>query len=171
MSGEVAPAAGIRDEPHQHSIGTAVFAAAFFMIFAGVFFGASEFSAEAALFPRLVSIVAMTSAAIVCVQSAQKALAARLNPANIGAESAALSWSDIAISYAGPPLYCLLMALLGFWIASAIFLGGLLVLLGTRRVLVVLAIIVGTLSSVYIAFDLVFGIELPGGMLLTATGS
>jgi hypothetical protein len=171
MSGEVGPAAGHRHEPHQHSIGAAVFAAVFFTIFAAVFFSAREFSAEAALFPRLISIVAMTSAAIVCVQSAQKALAARRNPANIRDETVALSRSDIATSYAGPPFYCLLMALFGFWIASAIFLGGLLVLLGTRRPFMVFVIIVGTLSTIYIAFDLVFGIELPGGMLLVSTGS
>ena len=73
------------------------------------------------------------------------------------------------ISYAGPPLYCGAIALLGFWIASTIFLGGLLVVLGTRRVPVVLAITVGTLSSIYVAFDVVFGIELPGGILLAAT--
>ena len=166
MTGEAAFAAGNRVEPYQHIVGTVVFAAVFFMIFAGVFWGASDFSPEARLFPRMISIVAMASAAIICVQSAQKALVIRRDPEGIRDETAHLSWRDILISYAGPPLYCVAIALLGFWIASAIFLAGLLVMLGTRRPPVVLAIIVGTLSSIYVAFDLVFGIELPGGILL-----
>jgi hypothetical protein len=170
MSGEAASAAGNRDESYQHVVGTSVFAAVFFMIFAGVFLGAADFSPEARLFPRMISIVAMASAAIICVQSAQKALVIRRDPEGIRDETTRLSWRDILISYAGPPLYCGAMALLGFWIASAIFLGGLLVMLGTRRVPIVLAIIIATLSSIYVAFDLVFGIELPSGMLLAAAG-
>jgi putative tricarboxylic transport membrane protein len=162
VSGEAAPTAAEPVSPAQ-SIGTAILSAALFMIFAGVFIGAGSFSPDASLFPRLIAVLAMLSAAFAFVQSFREALARRMDAQALSLGST--DWRDVAISYAGPPLYCGLMVLLGFWLSSAIFLAGLLYLLGTRRIPVILALTGGTLALIYVAFELVFGIPLPSGML------
>jgi putative tricarboxylic transport membrane protein len=138
------------------------------MIFAGVFIGAGSFSPDASLFPRLIAVLAMLSAAFAFVPSFREALARRTDAQALSLECT--DWRDVAISYAGPPLYCGLVALLGFWLSSAIFLAGLLFALGTRRIPVILALTGGTLALIYIAFELVFGIPLPSGMLFDAGG-
>ena len=167
MSGEAGPAATEPVSPAQ-SIGTAILSAALFMIFAGVFISAGSFSPDASLFPRLIAVVAMLSAAFAFVQSFREALAHRMDAQALSLGST--HWRDVAISYAGPPLYCGLMVLLGFWLSSAIFLAGLLFTLGTRRIPVILALTGGTLALIYVAFELVFGIPLPSGMLFDAGG-
>jgi hypothetical protein len=138
------------------------------MIFAGVFVDAGSFSPDARLFPRLIAVLAMLSAAFAFVQSFREALARHPDAPALSLGPA--GWRDVAISYAGPPLYCGLMVLLGFWLSSVIFLAGLLFALGTRRISVILALTGGTLALIYVAFELVFGIPLPSGMLFE-TGS
>ena len=134
------------------------------MIFAGVFIGAGSFSPDASLFPRMIAVVAMLNAALTLVQSVKEARA-RHAVANAPPLHSS-DWRDVAISYAGPPFYCGLMLLLGFWLCSAVFLAGLLFSLGTRRIVVILAITGGTLALIYFVFEVVFGIPLPSGMLL-----
>ena len=163
MSGEGAPAAA-KHAASAQPIGTAIFSAALFMIFAAVFIGANFFSPDAALFPRLIAIVAIISAALAFAQSVRDARRPRADPLSLEATTR----RDLAVSYGGPPLYCGLMVLLGFWFSSAVFLAGLLFTLGTRRISVVLAITGGTLALIYVAFELVFGIPLPSGLLLDA---
>jgi hypothetical protein len=82
-----------------------------------------------------------------------------------GPQTGAIGWRDLLVGYAGPPLYVGLMVLFGFWIASAVFLAGLLVMLGTRNPLIVSLITAGTLTLIYVAFELTFSIPLPAGML------
>jgi putative tricarboxylic transport membrane protein len=165
VSGEAGPTAP-EFQPSSRSVGTAIFPAVLFMIFVGVLVESGSFSPDASLFPRLISIVAMVSAAFALVGSLRK-------PATRPGESQsrAITWRDVAISYAGPPLYCALMALLGFWIASAIFLAGLILMLGTRNPFVVFLLTAGTLSLIYVAFELAFSIPLPGGLLFDSAGS
>ena len=162
MSGEAGPAAAEPVSPAQ-SIGTAILSAALFMIFAGVFISAGSFSPDASLFPRLIAVLAMLSAAFAFVQSFREALARRTDAQALSLGST--DWRDVAISYAGPPLYCGLMVLLGFWLSSVIFLAGLLFTLGTRRISVIVTLTGGTLALIYVTFELVFGIPLPSGML------
>jgi putative tricarboxylic transport membrane protein len=165
VSGEAGPAPAEPVSPSQ-PIGTAIFSTALFVIFAGVFIAAGSFSPDAGLFPRLVAVAAMLSAAFTFVQSFREA---RARYAVVSAPALnASDWRDVAISYAGPPFYCGLMVLLGFWLSSAIFLAGLLFTLGTRRIVVILALTGGTLALIYVAFELVFGIPLPSGLLLGA---
>jgi putative tricarboxylic transport membrane protein len=159
---------GEGDPVARQRLGTAAFCAIAFMVFAGVFVGSGSFSPDASLFPRLIAAVAMVSAGFAFVHSFREGIA---GPGDADPAEQPASRRDIAISYAGPPLYCALMVVLGFWLSSAIFLAGLLVMLGTRRVAVVLSLVIGTLSLIYVAFELVFGIALPTGMLFDATGS
>lgn len=165
MSGEGGPAA-VEHAASAQSIGTAIFSAALSIIFAAVFIGAGSFSPDAALFPRLIAIVAIICAALAFAQSVRDVRRARADSLSLGATTG----RDLAVSYAGPPLYCGLMVLLGFWFSSGVFLAGMLFTLGTRRISVVLAITGGTLALIYVAFELVFGIPLPSGMLLDAGG-
>jgi len=142
------------------AIAASIFSAVLLMIFAGAFVEAGSFSPDAALFPRLISVVAMASAAFASAQAIRK-------PIGRAGESQTrtITWRDLLIGYAGPPLYVVLMVLFGFWIASAIFLAGLLLMLGTRNPLIVFFVTAGTLSLIYVAFELAFSIPLPGGML------
>lgn len=158
MSGEPTSAAESARSPS--SSGSALFSAVLFVVFATAFIHAGSYSPDAALFPRLISAVAMVCAALTFAQSVRRP-AGRVSERETGA----IRWRDLVIGYAGPPLYVGLMVLLGFWIASAIFLVGLLVMLGTRNPLIVSLITVGTLVLIYVAFELTFGIPLPAGML------
>ena len=135
------------------------------MVFAAAFIEAGSFSPDAALFPRLISGVAMVSAAFAFAQSMRM----QTRHGN-GPLTRVITWRDLAISYAGPPFYIGLMVLFGFWVASAIFLAGLLVMLGTRHPVVVSVITAGTLALIYVAFELAFSIPLPGGVLFEAAG-
>jgi putative tricarboxylic transport membrane protein len=158
VSGEPSPAAeSVRSH---HSSGATIFSAVLFMAFAAAFIQAGSYSPDAALFPRLISVVAMVCAAFAFAQSIRRPTGGVSEP-----QARAITWRDLLISYAGPPLYVGLMVLLGFWIASAIFLAGLLVMLGTRNPLIVSLISAGTLIVIYAAFELAFSIPLPGGML------
>lgn len=157
MSDEANAAAGFVRSPY--SSGAAIFSAVLFMVFAAAFVDAGTFSPDAALFPRLISVVAMVCAAFAFAQSIRRPTG------GVGeAQTRAVTWRDLLISYAGPPLYVGLMVLLGFWIASAVFLAGLLLLLGTRNPLIVSLITAGTLVLIYVAFELAFSIPLPEGM-------
>jgi hypothetical protein len=135
------------------------------MAFAAAFIEASSFSPDAALFPRLIASVAMVSAAFAFAQSLRDHAACPRDSV-----ARAISWRDLSIGYGGPPFYVGLMVLFGFWIASAIFLAGLLVILGTRKPLAVSLITGGTLALICAAFELAFRIPLPGGLLLGAAG-
>jgi putative tricarboxylic transport membrane protein len=142
------------------STGSVLFSAVLFVVFATAFIQAGSYSPDAALFPRLISAVAMVCAALTFAQSVRRP-AARVSELKTGT----IRWRDHLISYAGPPLYVGLMVLLGFWIASAIFLAGLLVMLGTRNPLIVSLITTGTLILIYVAFELTFSIPLPASLL------
>jgi putative tricarboxylic transport membrane protein len=133
------------------------------MVFAAAFIDAGSFSPDAALFPRLISGVAMVSAAFAFAQSLRDPETRPGEPL-----TRTITWRDLLIGYAGPPLYVGLMVLFGFWIASATFLAGLLVMLGTRKPLVVSLITGGTLALIYAAFELAFSIPLPGGLMFDA---
>jgi hypothetical protein len=149
----------------QNNTGSAVFAAICLMTFAGLFLEAGNYGPEAQLFPRLIALLAMGSAAITFVQSFQAARA--------GVRSAAesrVNWRDIQISYGGPPLYAVLIFVFGFWIASAVSLAGVLFILGVRRPVVVAAITAATLASIYVIFELGFDLRMPGSILLEMYG-
>jgi hypothetical protein len=158
VSGEANQAAETVRSPHPR--GAALFSAVLFMVFATAFIQAGAYSPDAALFPRLISILAMVCAGFAFAQSIRRSTGSASER-----QMRAITWSDLLISYAGPPLYIGLMALLGFWIASGIFLAGLLVMLGTRNPLIVSLITAGTLILIFIAFELAFSIPLPAGML------
>jgi hypothetical protein len=132
------------------------------MVFAAAFIEAGSFTADAALFPRLISAAAMVSAAFAFAQSLRDPAARSGDP-----QKRVITGRDLLISYAGPPLYVALMVLFGFWIASAIFLAGLLMTLGTRNPVIVFLITAGTLALIYVAFELAFSIPLPGGVLFS----
>jgi putative tricarboxylic transport membrane protein len=141
------------------SSGSALFSAVLFVVFATAFIQAGSYSPDAALFPRLISAVAMACAALTFAQSVRRPAGQVSEP-----QTGAIRWRDLLISYAGPPLYVGLMVLLGFWAASAMFLAGLLVMLGTRNPLIVSLITAGTLILIYVMFELAFSIPLPAGM-------
>lgn len=158
MSGEpTSPAESARSPS---SSGSALFSAVLFVVFATAFIQAGSYSLDAALFPRLISGVAMVCAALTFAQSVGRPAGRESKP-----QTGAIRWRDLLISYAGPPLYVGLMVFLGFWISSAMFLAGLLVILGTRNPLIVSLITAGTLILIYVAFELTFSIPLPTGML------
>jgi putative tricarboxylic transport membrane protein len=149
------------------AVGSAAFAAIGFAIFAFVYVNTLSFSPEARTFPRFVAIVGMLGAAIALIQSLQAVRAARnlTNPSS-SAEDAGPRRSDLWVSYLGPPLYGALLLIFGFWIASAAFLAGLLIVLGERRPAMVSMITIGTVGAIYLVFEVAFNIRLPGSLLL-----
>lgn len=130
-----------------------------------IFIDAGNFGTGARLFPRLLALVGGLSAAVVLIQSCLRVRSERRRRDPRGAGARSLNWHDVIISYIGPPIYALALYVLGFWIASAVCLSGLLLLLGERRALMVLAITAGTLLAVYLMFEFSFGIRMPGGLL------
>ncbi len=153
------------------AVGSALLAAAGFIGFVLIFIETGNFSSEARPFPRLIGIIGMLGAGIALAQSCRDALAIRRED-RVVVSGAGPSWRDLLISYAGPPLYGAMLAVLGFWLGSLFFLIGLLAVLGERRPLVMAAIAGGTLGTIYLVFEVGFSIRLPGSMLLPLlTGS
>lgn len=148
-----------------HAPGSALVSAAALAGFLAIFLASGSFGSAARLFPRLLAVIGGLSAAVVLVQSCLRVIAERRGADAANAALPALNWHDIVISYIGPPLYALMMYLLGFWIASTVCLAGLLVLLGERRMWMVASITAGTLLAVYLMFEFSFGIRMPGGLL------
>jgi hypothetical protein len=154
--------------PWPHAAGSALLSALGFLAFALVFMETGNFSPEARPFPRLIAVVGMFGAAIALTQSCRAALAVRRAERVMSGSEAGPAWRDIVVSYAGPPIYGVMLFVLGFWIASLVFLTGLLAVLGERRPVVIAAIAAGTLGAIYGVFELAFGIRLPGSMLMQA---
>jgi hypothetical protein len=112
----------------------------------------------------------MIGAGIALAQSCRTALAIRRAERVASRTDAGphpgVAWRDLLVSYAGPPIYGAMLVVLGFWLASLVFLVGLLAVLGERRPLVMAAITGGTLGAIYLIFEIGFSIHLPGSMLL-----
>jgi hypothetical protein len=150
------------------AVSSALVSAAALAGFVLIFIEAANFGTGASLFPRLLGVVGGISAAVVLVQSCLRVLAERRRSEPRSAGGRALNWHDVVISYVGPPLYAILLYLLGFWIASILGLAGLLILLGERRPWMVGTITAGTLIAIYLMFEFSFGIQMPKGVLLHA---
>lgn len=148
------------------AIGSALLSAAGFIGFVLIFIETGNFSSEAQPFPRLIAIIGMIGAGIALAQSCRAALAVQREQRLLSRSGAGPSWRDLLVSYAGPPIYGAMLAVLGFWLASLVFLLGLLAVLGERRPLVIAAIAGGTLGAIYLVFEIGFSIHLPGSMLL-----
>ena len=148
------------------AVGSLVFAAVGFAIFAFVYAQTMSFSPEARAFPRFVAVIGMIGAAIAFVQSLQAVQAARRQRGGPSTDDTGPRRSDLLVSYLGPPLYGAMLLIFGFWIASAIFLAGLLVVLGERRPAMVALITAGTVGAIYLVFEVGFNIRLPGSLLL-----
>jgi tripartite tricarboxylate transporter TctB family protein len=153
------------------AIGSLVFAAVGFVVFVLVLVETASFSPEAQPFPRLVAIVGMLGAALAFAQSSQTALAARRAAGATTTAAGTPTRRDLLISYLGPPAYGVMLLALGFWTASAIFLAGLLIVLGERRPVIVVSITASTLGAIYLVFEVGFGIRLPGSLLMQAFAS
>jgi hypothetical protein len=148
------------------ALGSALVSAAALAGFLLIFIEAANFGSGAQVFPRLLGVVGGISAAVVLAQSCLRVLAERRRSDARSARGRTLNWHDVVISYVGPPLYAILLYLLGFWIASILGLAGLLLLLGERRLWMVAAITAGTLLAIYLMFEFSFGIQMPRSMLL-----
>jgi hypothetical protein len=155
-----------------HAIGSAVLATIGLIGFALILLETGTFSPEARPFPRLIAIVGLLGAAVALAQSYRAAFSAqRLGRASNNRDDAGPAWHSIAVSYVAPPIYGALLLALGFWVASLIFLTGLLAVLGERRPAVIGVIGGGTLGAIYLVFEMGFGIRLPGSLLLQALGT
>ena len=148
------------------AIGSLMFAAVGFVVFVLVLVETAKFSPEAQPFPRLVAIVGMLGAAFAFAQSCQAALAARREAGAMRAAASTPTRRDLFISYLGPPAYGAMLLALGTRTASAIFLAGLLIVLGERRPVIVVSITATTLGAIYLVFEAEFGIRLPGSLLM-----
>jgi hypothetical protein len=150
-----------------HAVGSALLSAAG-LIGSLILQETGSFSPEAQPFPRLIAVVGMLGAAVAFGQSCRAVLAAgrQHRPASHSAGPPAPSWRDVAVSYAGPPIYGATLLLIGFWLASITFLVGLLWVLGERRPAVMALITGGTLGAIYLVFEVGFGIHLPGSLLM-----
>lgn len=166
MSDEAGSASKPSSAPWSQAIGSLAFAAIGFGIFAFVYAQTTTFSAEAGAFPRFVAIVGMLGGAIAFMQSLQAMRAARRQSESKSVDNAGPRRSDLLVSYLGPPFYGAMLLVFGFWIASAVFLAGLLAVLGERRPLIVAVLTVGTVGAIYLVFEVAFNIHLPGSLLL-----
>lgn len=152
--------------PLPKAVGSLMFAAVGLAIFGYVLIETMSFSREARPFPRVIATVGIIAALATLVQSFRSMLSARREAAR---ELPALSGArrhDLLVSYLGPPVYGAMLLAFGFWAASAVFLAGLLLVLGERRPAFVGGITVGTLGAIYLIFEIGFGIRLPGSLLL-----
>jgi drug/metabolite transporter (DMT)-like permease len=147
------------------ALGTALASAAAVAGFILIFIEAGSFGSEARLFPRLIALLGGISALVLLARTCFGALSVRSRAKTAPAESS-LGWRDYVISYVGPPLYAVVLYLAGFWIASIACLVSLMLLLGERRRLLILAITAGTLLTIYVVFDFGFNIRMPKGLLI-----
>ncbi len=154
-----------------HAIGSAVLATIGLIGFALILLETGTFSPEARPFPRLIAIVGLLGAAVALAQSCRVAFSAQRFGRASNRDDAGPAWHSIAVSYTAPPIYGALLLALGFWVASLIFLTGLLAVLGERRPAVIGVIAGGTLGAIYLVFEMGFSIRLPGSLLLQALGT
>lgn len=145
---------------------TALVAAAALAAFLAIFVVAGTYGSGARLFPRLIAVLGAVSAAIVLAQSCVRVRARRRSGGL--PDASGIRWQDVVVSYVGPPVYAAMLYVLGFWIASAACLAGLLVLLGERRALLIVAITAGTLGAIWLMFEFSFGVHMPPGILFNA---
>ena len=171
MSDHVPSAEGPPAATRSQAVGSMIFAAAGLAIFIFVLFETMSFSPEARPFPRFIAVMGILAAGIAFGQSYRAARATRYGSGETGKAARSPSRHDIMISYIGPPLYGAMLLVLGFWLASVVFLAGLLVVLGERRWALVAAITFGTLGTIYLIFEKGFGIRLPGSLLLPMLGA
>ena len=95
-----------------------------------------------------------------------QAIARLRTPREARIAGAPLDRRDLIISYVIPVAYAVAMYLFGFWASSVVCLAGLMILLGERRYLLVAAITIGTLLTIYLVFSLGFSIRMPKGLIL-----
>ena len=154
-----------------HAIGSAALATIGLIGFALILLETGTFSPEARPFPRLIAVVGLLGAAVALAQSCRVAFSAQRFGRASNRDDAGPAWHSIAVSYTAPPIYGALLLALGFWVASLIFLTGLLAALGERRPAVIGVIAGGTLGAIYLVFEMGFSIRLPGSLLLQALGT
>jgi hypothetical protein len=85
----------------------------------------------------------------------------RQHAASISFKAAWLNWRKVVYSAVALIAYVTLMDPLGTYISSALFVGGLTLILGYRRPVVLVSLTAGTLLIIYI-FANYLGVELPG---------
>jgi hypothetical protein len=157
--------------PRSKALGSLIFAAIGFAIFGYVLVETMSFSPEARPFPRFIATVGIIAAIVTLVQSYRQLLSARREAAREWPATGGARRHDLLISYLGPPVYGAMLLAFGFWAASAVFLTGLLLVLGERRPALVAGTTVGTLGAIYLVFEVGFGIRLPGSLLLEMLGA
>jgi len=151
-------------QPRHVTIGTAIAATLALAACIATFIGAEAYRLDGRIFPRLVAVVGGLAAAIILFRALLEL--GRPKAATSAPVQSDLTLSDHLVAYLGPAFYGLMIYVVGFWAASAICLAGLLAFLGERRWLLIGAITVGTLLSIYVIFTFAFSIRMPEGLLL-----
>lgn len=138
------------------------FAAALMAILAYVAAAGLGARGLAGLFPAIVGTVGAIVALVNLVQVARGTDPRPPEELPTGAEGRWLAM----LSFGVPVAYAVLLWALGFWVASAVTMLSLPLLLGYRRKLIVLAVCVGTLVAVELVFVRTFDMQLPRGVLV-----
>lgn len=151
-------------EQYRLASGSALISAFAFAGFLAIYMEANSFGREAAFFPHMAAILGMVSAAVGLAQSCRgvqrlrQYRAASLMPPRE-------EWKDLLISFGGPPLYGAAICIFGYWIASIVGLAALFIVLGERRPVLVAGLTAGTLLVIYVVFELIFSIRMPGSLV------
>lgn len=132
--------------------------------FGAAFVTAGSFSHGAQIFPRITSGIAFICAGAIFLRTCFLLTRLRGSAGETRTAAQQEPWTDILVSYLGPPVYGLLFYLLGFWVSSAICLAGLLYLLGERRTWMIASLTAGTLLLIYVAFEYAFEVRMPAGV-------
>lgn len=149
-----------------------LFAAALsFFIFGAVFYLSErfpdpvQFQLGAAVFPRLIAVVFALVGVLIVVTNRRSGLLARVTAAHTG--EGVMNFPNVrelAVALAALVGYGMFFRTLGFVLATPIFLAVMLVTLGVRsKVLVPLVAVLGT-AAIFVIFDLLLGVPLPGGI-------
>ena len=146
------------------AVGTATVAALAFLACVATFLHSGSFRSDGGVFPRLIAIVGAIAAMAVLGPALLDLRSHR--PSDSESKSSGVGFADHIVAYVGPALYGLLLYVTGFWFASIVCLPALMIYLGERRWLLMLAITVCTMLSIYLVFTFAFGIRMPEGLVL-----
>ncbi len=133
-------------------------------IAAGIFLYtvADQMNAQSAFFPKIMLTVFIALMAVILIQGIRKSVAA--TNAEVRADVRMLKWEQNRMPYAVfliMVLYVILMKYIGFFIATGIFMPGLMLFFRNRSKKAIIGVTIGSLVLIYLLFVVFLKATLP----------
>lgn len=132
-------------------------------VFAGVYIGSQSYPPDARLFPTIVS--ALGAVLIVVVMATERISQRGGGTRSDVAPVARDQYPRLTLALLSAPVYCLLVWLTGFYVSTLATLVIFPILMGYRRILVVIPVALGVLVAIWLVFSVAMEMELPLGLL------